>query len=450
MAGTYGTRDSTQFLLPSVESNERYYTIVDRDTGTITLKRIVPLSFNESLDATVGTIESSGPNAGRFIPGAGASATERQAFAQQPQAIRTVRDKATETVTRARIREGANPQTAQSEANRIISPNTASSSQSGDAVGGEQYTDSNLTGGGANLQTIVSQIGDSTTTRRVTQYPSSTYLTYPVGLQTLTQDTVRFTMLEYAPRRASVPGIRRGEPFERRQISEVRRGSTVILPIQSGISDSNVVNWNKETLNAGEAIAAVAALSGIKGGGEGLIEALKSGTDLLRSENKNIGEAVAAMFAGKAAQVQGLLTRTTGAIVNPNAELLFNGPELRSFNFNFIMSAREERESIAIRNIIRFFKQGMSVKRASSELFLKSPHTFQIKYYNNNIENHPWINRIKECALTACNVNYTPAQTYSTYSDGAMTMYEMTLQFSELEAIYDDDYQELSENEIGY
>jgi len=57
---TYGTRDATQFLLPSVESNERYYTLVDRDTGKITLKRINKLNIlNESLDATVGTIESS-------------------------------------------------------------------------------------------------------------------------------------------------------------------------------------------------------------------------------------------------------------------------------------------------------------------------------------------------------------------------------------------------------
>ena len=47
-------------------------------------------------------------------------------------------------------------------------------------------------------------------------------------------------------------------------------------------------------------------------------------------------------------------------------------------------------------------------------------------------------------------MNYTPAGSYATFIDGAMTSYEIGLQFSELEAIYDDDYLELSENEIGY
>ena len=93
----------------------------------------------------------------------------------------------------------------------------------------------------------------------------------------------------------------------------------------------------------------------------------------------------------------------------------------------------------------------MSVKRAQTDLFLKAPHTFEIKYiYGITQKDHPWINRIKECALTGCTVNYTPAGSYATFGDGAMTSYEIGLQFAELEAIYDDDYLELSENEIGY
>jgi len=50
-------------------------------------------------------------------------------------------------------------------------------------------------------------------------------------------------------------------------------------------------------------------------------------------------------------------------------------------------------------------------------------------------------------------VNYTPAGSYATFGDGAMTSYEIGLQFAELEAIYDDDYGKGStgnESEIGY
>ena len=35
-----------------------------------------------------------------------------------------------------------------------------------------------------------------------------------------------------------------------------------------------------------------------------------------------------------------ILARTQGQVLNPNLELLFNGPTLRPFNFTFKMSAR--------------------------------------------------------------------------------------------------------------
>jgi hypothetical protein len=47
------------------------------------------------------------------------------------------------------------------------------------------------------------------------------------------------------------------------------------------------------------------------------------------------------------------LARTTGAILNPNIELLFNAPSLRVFNYRFQLSAREEPESKQIQKIIR-------------------------------------------------------------------------------------------------
>ena len=151
--------------------------------------------------------------------------------------------------------------------------------------------------------------------------------------------------------------------------------------------------------------------------------------------------------AAVGADSKSLFTRTTGAIVNPNLELLFNGPQLRTFSFNFVMSARENREAQQIRKIIRFFKQGMTVKRAKSSLYLKSPNTFAISYiYARDGKPHPWMNRIKECALTACTVDYTPLGNFSTYEDGAMVQYNLGLTFSELEPLYDDDYTTIDQN----
>ena len=42
------------------------------------------------------------------------------------------------------------------------------------------------------------------------------------------------------------------------------------------------------------------------------------------------------------------------------------------------------------------------------------------------------MNKIKECALLSVAVNYTPEGNYATFDDGAMTSYELTLSFQEL------------------
>ena len=44
-----------------------------------------------------------------------------------------------------------------------------------------------------------------------------------------------------------------------------------------------------------------------------------------------------------------------------------------------------------------------------------------------------------KCALTNLAINYAPAQ-YSTYVDGVMTQYQVTMTFKELEPVFDDDY----------
>lgn len=298
------------------------------------------------------------------------------------------------------------------------------------------------------------KIDDSSETRTVNEYPDNKNLKYPITLKAEDQDCITFTMLEYRPRKLSPTGIAQGSAVERNRSTPTtkQRGRTVTLPIQPSISDSNTVNWGPDELSATAAIAAATAFSTIKDNSAGAAASIESIRKLIGTDKSGIGAGLAAYYAGEAAGVKGLLTRVTGAIINPNMELLFNGPQLRNFNFVFTLSARNDRESKVIRNIIRFFKQGMSTKRAKTGLFLKTPHTFEIKYLHKGTE-HKWINKIKECALTGCNVNYTPAGNYATYNDGSMTSYEITLSFGELEPIYDDDYGKGStsfDSEIGY
>jgi hypothetical protein len=42
--------------------------------------------------------------------------------------------------------------------------------------------------------------------------------------------------------------------------------------------------------------------------------------------------------------------------------------------------------------------------------------------------------------ITNFSVSYTPEGQYATFNDGAMVSYSITMQFSELEPVFNDDY----------
>ena len=220
--------------------------------------------------------------------------------------------------------------------------------------------------------------------------------------------------------------------------------------------DTNACDWQSDSMNAYEAFGANLALTGItKGIGEAAGKLGEIGGAAAKSPDVKTG--FAGLFAGLAigGSSRQILQRTEGAILNPNMELLFNGPTLRPFSFTFKMSARNQLEARQIIGIIRFFKQGMSPQKSASNLFLKSPNTFRIQYLHLGKDVHPYIGKIKECALQSVTVSYTPEGQYATYVDGYMVSYEMQMQFQELEPIFNDDYTQGTgssgpDKEIGY
>ena len=165
----------------------------------------------------------------------------------------------------------------------------------------------------------------------------------------------------------------------------------------------------------------------------------------------DVGNSVKVLAFQEALGITGLLSRTAGAVFNPNTELLFRGPQVRPFNFSFFLAARSEPEAKEIRRIIRYFKQNMAILETENKLFLKAPNVFQIRYvYGNTNEDHPGLNRIKECALKSFNVDYNPDNSYMTFEDGTMTAYRITMQFQELLPVTDSDYKDLADTTIGY
>ena len=280
--------------------------------------------------------------------------------------------------------------------------------------------------------------------------------TYPEDLGSTKQDVIKFTMLQYKPSGLGPVGQQAGTfgNSRRDETSDgmlARTAGTVVLPIPSGISDTNACDWGQNNMNALDAALAAASFTGIT---EGLGKGVESFGKSLKSAigDKNTARGIGAAFAGAAigGNSAAILSRADGVVINPNLELLFGGPTLRPFSFTFKMSARNKGEAKQIIGILNFFKRGMSPIKTESNLFLKSPNTFKIQYLHlgKNGVDHPYIGRIKECALQSVVVSYAPEGQYATYTDGVMVSYEMQMQFQELEPIFNSDYEGLSG--IGY
>jgi len=127
--------------------------------------------------------------------------------------------------------------------------------------------------------------------------------------------------------------------------------------------------------------------------------------------------------------------------------LLFTGPNLRSFSFNFTLTPRDAEEARIVRKMIRAMKRNMTPQRSSEALFLKSPRIFELEYiFGDNNREHPFLNKFKPCACTSFTVNYTPDGSYMTYRDEpSMTSYQISMSFGEIEPIYADEYKDNAE-----
>lgn len=278
---------------------------------------------------------------------------------------------------------------------------------------------------------------------------------YPENIDSSKQDIIMFRLKEIIGRKFGTAEEKDAGKskfsFGQKSLSETF--GSVVLPIQPSITDSNGVEWGGSNLDPLSAYAGRAALSIISGDdiGTQTLAALKDAGSEFKQNFSTYSKFINLYFAQEAIGATGLLSRATGAVLNPNLELLFNGPTLRSFNFTFKLSPRSESEATIVKKIIYFFKAGMAVRQANTGVFLKSPYVFNIKYIAAGTDKeHKSLNRMKDCALLGCDVDYTPDGSYMTFNDRekTITSYQITLRFSELDPLYNEDYVE--PHPIGY
>ena len=326
-------------------------------------------------------------------------------------------------------------------------------------------------------------------TDNILQKLSLRNLKYPIDADYgNTQDYIQINQFTYkAPNRDVIFGSEEGAGFAQQVTKGIASTSKiekpiglVKLPMPNDLKDTNNVSWDQDQMNTLTAAMAGAVMRGIPQAGETIGKAFggqfgevfqdmkdagsamfKTGQDIWKAVDQKgsqaqamahtmIGSSVLNML-GFSASAESILARGFGVIPNDNMELLFRSPTLREFTFSWIISPRSKEEAKKVNNIIRFFKQGMAVKKkkgtaGGASLFLHTPNVFDIafktsKYKNELTNENISVMKIKTCALVSCGVEYTPGTSgWQAYEKGQPVSVTMALRFKELEPIFDTDY----------
>jgi len=244
---------------------------------------------------------------------------------------------------------------------------------------------------------------------------------------------------------------------------------TVILPMPK-VVDTNGAEWGESKIN----ILGLAAMgAGKKLGQIGISDEEQERLKQLNKQFKNkpgkgktsdfkdvLGAIGGATFTQAASTALGqqistneFLARASGRVLNPNAELLFQGPVLRDFNFDFLMIARSREEGDEIRRIIRWFKTGMA-PRFNDATFLETPDVFSLEYKRGQgpTDILDTVNRFNPggLALRTIAVDYAPNGYWSAYQDSQPVAIRMSLNFAELRPIFASDQEMTPASSVGY
>jgi len=325
-------------------------------------------------------------------------------------------------------------------------------------------------------------------------------LRYPIDLDTNVQDTLQISIFQYQAARR-LPNINNATDDDRElgnfrflRTESLRSDKTrreklytvITLPIPNAVADRNAVSWG-----GGEFSSIAGQLGGaltdaiMKGAGptnekefvESIIDAANTAggavAGTIQSAKQLLGDTyfqrkkiLDVLAKGAAAlnvnvDVTQVITRVGGVVENPNLELLFTGPSLRSFTFQVRLTPRSVEESKVVRKIIRAFKQHSAVKKGaklgsvlnSDNLLLGTPDVFVLKYIQAGTKQEiKGVTKMKTCALTNISVDYTGGVgRWAAYDGDSQPMTSiMTLNFAELAPIYDTDYQSFDVEDVGF
>ena len=241
-------------------------------------------------------------------------------------------------------------------------------------------------------------------------------------------------------------------------------GPPVMLPVPQDVANEIQQTWQGKQFTAvGRAAISAAAAGQFANAGEvfknlsGNLTALQTAfTKLALNTIPGVGGNIS---------FNDISGSTRGIVINPNAELLYDSPQMREVGMVFKMVASNQQESEHIFKLCQTFRKNASPQYGGTDIgdegsdewkrtqntilggeeddtawgnvsnFIRVPNLCKFTFMKgHNV--HPWLVQFKPCAISNVEVNYTPDGTYATHPDGAPVSVEIRLSFMETKVVF--------------
>ncbi len=254
---------------------------------------------------------------------------------------------------------------------------------------------------------------------------------------------------------------------------DVTNQPSIMLPMPQDLSTESNQQWQGKQFTATGRAAVAALAAGNFSYASSVVENIAgNATALQNAFNTTVLNSIPGV--GGNLEFNDVSGSTRGIVINPNAELLYDSPEMREVGMIFRLVPRNYDESLEINYIIKAFRQASMPSWGSGDQSLLGPEIFN---GDEKIEESGGINlgdmnnwihvpklckftfmtgskankhviQYKPCAISGVEVNYTPDGTWSSHNNpsndnvmpgSAPTAIELRVNFMETKLIFADE-----------
>ena len=247
----------------------------------------------------------------------------------------------------------------------------------------------------------------------------------------------------------------------------------IMLPMPQDLSNEVQAQWQGKQFTAtGRAATAALAAGQFSYASEVVKNIAGNATALQTAFNTTVLNSIPGV--GGNLEFNDVSGSTQGIVINPNAELLYDAPEMREIGMIFKMVPKNADESRDIKEIIKVFraasmpswgKVGVDILKGEAttgqsnlkedkndgdgenksefdiggqDNWIRVPYLCKFTFMHGSKANQNII-QYKACAISGVEVNYTPDGTYAAHANGHPVAIEMRLNFMETKLIFADE-----------